>query len=194
MADEDDPFGDSVDDDRPDPDEAAAAAAAADEAARVAAAAKPAEPAKVDPSVEVLAKIGLDSLKNSWITEAKAAGVTAANFDSIGLTGLDETAKATFLETAKANHDTEIKRLADLGFVYDPGKTQEQKDQEAADAKESEQQVAWGSFGPPSIAETTGDAKVDEKIAAAAQRGDVRGVIGALPGLDKFMFRKGAGA
>lgn len=181
----DDPFADDVTDDdvtpEPDPEPEPAKPAAAKPAPA-------AEPAAVDPATAQLAQIGLKSLKDSWVNEAKAAGYNAADFDSIGMVALDESGRAAFLEAAKASHATELESLQARGFVYAPGQTQAEAEAAALDNQDKAQEIAWGRFGPPSIA-VEGDQETSDRIAERAAKGDVTGVIASMPGLGTFVVK-----
>ncbi len=179
-----------------DPD-AVAAAAEADAKAKAEAKAKAAK-AKADTDAAAvanagqaqLAELGLAALKQSWVNDARAAGTVAADFDGIGLKGIDEAAKATFLAEAKASHDAKVAALAAQGFVFNP---QAQSDAAAAAAQDAAEVAAaqqWGAMGPGQPAAM--DEKLQKLVEDEVKKGDVMGTIGSLVGsggLGEFFIR-----
>lgn len=190
----DDPFSDledDADDSDPKGEEGDGSSDAADSAKDKSKPARPAPGTKptVDPTLEALAAMGLTKLKEDWIATARAEGVVAVDFDSIPMEGLDEAARDKFVATAKAAEASERARLEAMGFVYSPGQSAAEAAAAAEDSKDAAAAIAWGIGGPITIP-ATGKQENDKAIAEAAQRGDVRGVIGNLSGLGDF-FMKG---
>lgn len=140
---------------------------------------KMAKAKKVDPNEAELAAYGLNALKKSWEAEAKAAGHAAADFSSIGLTGIDDEAKTAFLSAAADSHKARVDEMTKLGFVFQPGSVQ--------DAVDEQRKQEWGKTGPGLPAE--GDVKLNEQITSEVAKGNVRGVIEALPDLGTFFVK-----
>lgn len=148
----------------------------------------PEKSAAPEPTAEQqqLAELGLNALKQSFVEAAKSAGYVAADFDGIGLKGIDESAKAAFVAEAKASHEAKVAALAAQGFVFQP-QAQQAAAQEAAEAEAAQQ---WGSAGPGQAA--SGDEKFTNVVQEEVKRGDVVGVIGSLVGqggLGEFFIR-----
>lgn len=137
------------------------------------------EAPKADPSQAELAALGLNALKQSWVAEAKAAGHAAADFSAMGLTGIDDEAKSAFLAEAAQSHETRVKELAAVGFVFKPEGDLDSKDEIA--------KAEWGKTGPGLVAD--GDEKTNERIADEVKAGNVMGVIQNLPELGSFFLK-----
>lgn len=120
----------------------------------------------------------LNALKAAWVSEAKAAGSVAADFDSIGLAGFDDNAKAAFLSAAASSHGKRVEELAAQGFVFQPN---------SEDAVDEQRKQEWGATGPGQA--VSGDEKQSEAIADAVAKGSVQDVIRMLPDLGTFFVK-----
>lgn len=121
----------------------------------------------------------LNALKAAWVSEAKAAGHVAADFDSIGLAGFDDNAKTAFLSTAAASHTQKVEELAKQGFVFQPQATQ--------DAVDEQRKGEWGATGPGQAA--SGAETLNREVEDAVAKGSVKDVIQMLPDLGTFFVK-----
>jgi hypothetical protein len=140
---------------------------------------KVAEAPKEDPSQSEFVTASLNALKSAWVSEAKAAGHVAADFDSIGLAGFDDHAKAAFLTTAASSHTKRVEELASQGFVFQPSDTM--------DTVDEKRKGEWGATGPGLAA--AGSEKLNEQVADAVSKGSVKDVIQMLPDLGTFFVK-----
>ncbi len=168
----DDLDDDLADEEQPDPETVA-------EEPKAKAKPKVAAAPKEDPGQAEFVTASLNALKAAWVSEAKAAGHVAADFDSIGLAGFDDNAKTAFLTTAASSHNKRVEELAAQGFVFQPRATE--------DAIDQQRKGEWGATGPGLAA--AGDEKLNEQVASEVAKGNVRAVIEALPDLGTFFVK-----
>jgi hypothetical protein len=143
------------------------------------------KPAADEDANAQVAAAALNAVKSAWADMAKSK-YPLADFDGLGIKGVDDTARAAFLAEAEASHVKKVEEFKALGLVYDPAAAGQAGD----DVRDAALAAAWGvpvagSTGP------TVDQQVMDAIETEAAAGNVDGVIRQMLGggkMAKFFF------